>query len=39
MTKYTIKDHLDPGLLEAEKLSDENHVSATFFCLGDLSGF
>lgn len=31
MTKCTIKDHLDPGLLEAEKLIDENHVSATFF--------
>ena len=39
MTKCTIKDHLDRGLLEAEKLSDENHASATFFCLGDLSGF
>lgn len=31
MTKCTIKDHLDPRLLEAEKLSDENHASELFF--------
>ena len=30
MIKCIIKDHLNPGPLEAEKLSDENHVSGTF---------
>ena len=30
MTKCTVKDHLDLGPLETERLSDENHVSATF---------